>query len=140
MCSVKTACGGEIKVTKKGGIMAILSDEAVTKAREFAEKLGWFTLSGDVREHSQLIPSLWRIHFVGDYQDFEIDVDTETGKILHWHCQSPLQIAINKAAHLSKVEEEGKPTNIIKVIAEEHDRAYQKWKEREVVQAITPRT
>ncbi len=88
------------------------------------------TLSRDVREHSRPIPSLWQIHFIGDYQDFEIDVDTETGEIFHWHCQSPMQIAINKAIeHLPKGEA-GKPLHIVEVITEEHDRAYQKWKER----------
>ena len=75
----------------------------------------------------------FRLHFVADYQDFEIDVDTETGEILDWHCQSPMQIAINKAIeHLPKGEEEEKPANIIEVIAREHDKAYHKWKEREV--------
>lgn len=107
--------------------MVISSDEAIAKAREFASKVGWFT--GGVTKDSRLIPSLWRIHFVGDYQDFEIDVDTKTGKILHWHCQSPMQIAINKAIeHLSKGEE--KPADIAEVIAGEHDKAYQKWKAR----------
>lgn len=41
-----------------------------------------------------------------------------------------MQIAINKAAeHLPKAEE-GKPLHTVEVIAEEHNRAYQKWKDR----------
>ena len=110
--------------------MAISSDEAVAEARDFANKVGWLTLSRDVREHSRPIPSLWQIHFVGGYQDFEINVDTETGESFHQHCQSLLQITISKILeHLPK-DKEGKPLHTVEAIAEEHNRAYQKWEER----------
>ena len=107
--------------------MATSSDEAIAKAREFANRMGWFTPSENVREYSRLTPSLWRVQFVGDYQDFEIDVDAETREILNWRCQSPLQIAINKALEQLPKAEQGKLADIVEVIAEEHDRAYQKW-------------
>lgn len=39
-------------------------------------------LSEKAREEARLIPSIWRIRFVGDYKDFEIDVNAETGGFL----------------------------------------------------------
>lgn len=107
--------------------MVISSDEAIKKAGEFAEN-SWFSLLGDVREESRLIPSSWRIHFVGDYQDFEIDVDAETGEIFRWRCQSPLQIAISKVVQrFQRAEEQGSPlraVDIVKIVSQEHEKAY----------------
>lgn len=84
--------------------MIISSDEAIRRARELANKVGWLTLSEKVGEEGRLIPSLRRIHLVGDYQDFEINGEAETGEILNWRCQGPLQIGINKIKRQNALE------------------------------------
>lgn len=75
--------------------MIISSDEAMARAREFAKEIGMLTSSEEMGVERRL---LWRVHFDGEYQDFEIYVDAETGEIACWHCQSPLQIGMKKAA------------------------------------------
>jgi len=41
--------------------MAISSDEAVAKAREFASKVSWLTTGVKVKEDASLIPAVWKV-------------------------------------------------------------------------------
>jgi len=112
----------------------ILLDEAVRRAKEFAEKKGWLLQSEDLAERSRLIPSLWKIDFVSDHLELEIDINAETGEILDWHFETPLRAGIMETLRrFKKAAEDGcplSPQDLDKVLMEEHDKAYQKYAER----------
>mgnify|MGYP001038799374 CR=1 FL=1 len=112
----------------------ILPDEAVRKAKEFAQKKGWLVHSEDVAEHSRLIPSLWKIDFVGDHVEFEIDVNAETGDIFDCDFATPLSVGILETLQrFKKIAGDGyplSPEDLDKVLMEEHEKAYQKYTER----------
>jgi hypothetical protein len=112
----------------------ILLDEAVRKAKEFAEKKGWLVHSEDIVERSRLIPSVWKIDFIGDHLEFEIDVNAETGEIFDWDFETPLSVGIQETVQrFKKAAEDGyplSPEGLDKVLMEEHKKAYQKYTER----------
>ena len=92
--------------------MVISSDEAVAKAREFANKVGWFTRRARVKEDASLIPAVWKVQLKGEYDDVTIEVNADRGEVLKWHSSDPLLIAYERAKPIiDKLEAQGKPVD-----------------------------
>jgi len=58
--------------------MVISSDEAIAKAREFANKVGWMTEVKDV----SLVPAVWKVRLEGEFDIVTIELDVESGEVL----------------------------------------------------------
>lgn len=90
--------------------MAISSDEAVAKAREFASKVGWFTTAVKVKEDASLIPAVWKVRLEGDYDIVTIEVNADSGEVLKWHSADPIVIAFERVKPtIDKLEAQGTP-------------------------------
>ncbi len=69
--------------------MAISSDEAIAKARDFAEKTGWFTRRSRVKEDAGLVPAVWKVRLKGEYDNVTLEVNADSGEVLKWHSSDP---------------------------------------------------
>jgi hypothetical protein len=92
--------------------MAISSDEAVAKAREFANKVGWFTRMARVKEDASLIPAVWKVRLVGEYDDITIEINADSGEVSKWHSRDPSLIAYERAKPIiDNLEAQGTPVD-----------------------------
>ena len=84
------------------------SDETIAKAREFANKVGWFTPREKVKQEVELVPAVWKVRLKGEYEDVTIEVNADTGDIGEWHSRDPLLIAYDRAKPIiDKLEAQG---------------------------------
>ena len=88
------------------------SDEAIVKAREFANKVGWFTPREKVKPEAELVPAVWKVRLKGEYEDVTVEVNADSGDIVKWHSQDPILIAFERATPIiDKLEAQGTPVD-----------------------------
>jgi len=92
--------------------MVISSDEAVAKAREFANNVGWFTRMARVKEDASFIPAVWKVRLVGEYDDITIEINADSGEVSTWHSRDPSLIAYERAKPIiDNLEAQGTPVD-----------------------------
>ena len=92
--------------------MATSSDEAIAKAREFANRVGWFTPREKVKQEAELVPAIWKVRLKAEYEDVTIEVNADTGDIGKWHSQDPTVIAYERAKPIiDMLEAQGTPVD-----------------------------
>jgi len=69
----------------------------MAKAREFANRVGWFTPREKVKQEAELVPAVWKVRLTGEYEDVTIEVNADSGDIGKWHSQDSLLIAFERA-------------------------------------------
>ena len=88
------------------------SNEAITKAREFANRVGWFTPREKVKQEAELVPAIWKVRLKAEYEDVTIEVNADTGDIGRWHSQDPVLIAYERARPIiDMLEAQGTPVD-----------------------------
>ena len=88
------------------------SNEAIAKAREFANRAGWFTPREKVKQETELVPAIWKVRLKAEYEDVTIEVNADTGDIGKWHSQDPTVIAYERAKPIiDKLEAQGTPVD-----------------------------
>ena len=61
------------------------SNEAIVKAREFANRAGWFTPREKGKQEAELVPVIWKVRLKAEYEDVTIEANANTGDIGKWH-------------------------------------------------------
>jgi len=88
------------------------SNEAMVKAREFANRVGWFTPREKVKQEADLILAIWKVQLKAEYEDITVEVNADTGDIGKWHSQGPILIAYERAKRIiDKLEAQGTPVD-----------------------------
>ncbi len=92
--------------------MTTSSNEAIAKAREFANRVDWFTPKEKVKQEAELTPAIWKVRLKTECEDVTIEVNADTGDIGKWHSQSPILIAYERTKSIiDMLEAQGTPVD-----------------------------